>query len=59
MGHLGDLEVSNKEIEPKIGIYAKKLSKIVLTENFHPWSKSTKKVNNKTRSKSTVRVVEC
>ena len=23
MGHLGDLEVTNKETEPKIGIYAK------------------------------------
>ena len=58
MAHLGDLEVSNKETEPKNGIYSKNLSKIVPTENFHPWSKSTKKVNNQTRSKSVVRVVK-
>lgn len=52
MGHLGDLEVSNKETELKIEIYAKKkLSKIIPTENFHPWSKSTIKLGQSQRSK--------
>ena len=44
MDQFSDFEASNDETNPKIGIYAKKLSKIGPTENFHLSQKSNSMV---------------